>query len=136
MSESTLEFTDQILQPVMHEKILLRAAELVALGWTRGTAARDAEHRGRHAGPVRVRHHLVDHAAPVPGRHHVLTDRNGRTNDKLQVRGGLHRGRILEGLFGMAGRVTADVARLYATGAGGGHTRSVKPAHGGSITLG
>ena len=42
MSESTLEFTDQILQPVMHEKILLRAAELVALGWTRGTAARDA----------------------------------------------------------------------------------------------
>ncbi len=26
----------------MHEKILVRAAELVAMGWTRGTAARDA----------------------------------------------------------------------------------------------
>jgi len=42
MNESTLEFTDQILQPVMHEKILLRAAELIALGWTQRTAARDA----------------------------------------------------------------------------------------------
>jgi hypothetical protein len=42
MNESTLEFTDQILQPEMHEKILLRAAELVAMGWTRGTAAQDA----------------------------------------------------------------------------------------------
>jgi hypothetical protein len=26
----------------VHEKLLLRAAELVAMGWTRGTAARDA----------------------------------------------------------------------------------------------
>jgi len=27
----------------MHEKLLLRAAELVELGWTRGTAVRDTE---------------------------------------------------------------------------------------------
>jgi hypothetical protein len=42
MNERTPEFTHQVLQPAMHEKILLRAAELVAMGWTRGTAARDA----------------------------------------------------------------------------------------------
>src|SRR5260370_130791 len=33
----------QALHPAMHQKILLRAAELVAQGWTRGTAARDAD---------------------------------------------------------------------------------------------
>jgi hypothetical protein len=27
----------------MHKKLLLRAAELIELGWTRGTAARDIE---------------------------------------------------------------------------------------------
>ena len=42
MNERTPEFTHQVLQPAMHEKLLLRAAELVAMGWTRGTAARDA----------------------------------------------------------------------------------------------
>src|SRR5260370_35338762 len=42
MNELTPEFTHQVLQPTMHQKILLRAAELVAMGWTRGTAARDA----------------------------------------------------------------------------------------------
>jgi len=42
MNESVLEFTEQVLRPAVHEKILLRAAELVAMGWTRGTAARDA----------------------------------------------------------------------------------------------
>ena len=42
MNERAPEFTHQVLQPTMHEKILLRAAELVALGWTRGTAARAA----------------------------------------------------------------------------------------------
>ena len=42
MNESMLELTKQVLRPAMHEKILLRAAELVAMGWTRGTAARDA----------------------------------------------------------------------------------------------
>lgn len=31
--------------PAMHQKILLRAAELVAQGWTRGTAARDVGER-------------------------------------------------------------------------------------------
>src|SRR5258705_12747336 len=36
------EFTHHVLQPALHEKLLLRAAELVALGWTRGMAARDA----------------------------------------------------------------------------------------------
>ena len=42
MNELGLEFTEQVLRPAVHEKILLRAAELVAMGWTRGTAARDA----------------------------------------------------------------------------------------------
>src|SRR5260370_29075140 len=42
MNELTPEFTHHVLQPTTHEKILLRAAELVAMGWTRGTAARDA----------------------------------------------------------------------------------------------
>ena len=42
MNEGMPEFTHQVLQPAMHQKILLRAAELVAMGWTRGTAARDA----------------------------------------------------------------------------------------------
>ena len=42
MDELALEFTHEVLQPAMHEKLLLRAAELVAMGWTRETAARDA----------------------------------------------------------------------------------------------
>jgi len=42
MNELASELTHQVLQPAMHQKILLRAAELVAIGWTRGTAARDA----------------------------------------------------------------------------------------------
>ena len=40
MNELSPELTRKILQPAMHEKLLLRAAELVAIGWTRGTAAR------------------------------------------------------------------------------------------------
>jgi len=43
MNERAPDLTQQVLQPEMHEKILLRAAELVAMGWTRGTAARDAD---------------------------------------------------------------------------------------------
>ena len=35
----------QLRQPDVQHKILTRAAELVAQGWTRGTAARDAEGR-------------------------------------------------------------------------------------------
>src|SRR5258707_2351142 len=42
MNERTPEFMHQVLQPTMHQKILRRAAELVGLGWTRGTAAGDA----------------------------------------------------------------------------------------------
>ncbi len=42
MNKRAPELTHHVLQPAMHEKILLRAAELVAMGWTRGTAARDA----------------------------------------------------------------------------------------------
>src|SRR5260370_5901769 len=42
MNERTPEFMHQVPQPTMHQKILLRAAELVAMGWPRGTAARDA----------------------------------------------------------------------------------------------
>ena len=37
------ELERQLLHPAMHQKILLRAAELVAQGWTRGTAARAAD---------------------------------------------------------------------------------------------
>lgn len=43
MKERVPELTPRVLQPGMHEKILLRAAELVAMGWTRMTAARDAQ---------------------------------------------------------------------------------------------
>ena len=43
MKQLSLELEHQVLQPTMHEKILRRAAELVALGWTRRTAARDAD---------------------------------------------------------------------------------------------
>ena len=42
MNELAPDLTQQVLHPEMHQKILLRAAELVAMGWTRGTAARDA----------------------------------------------------------------------------------------------
>jgi hypothetical protein len=42
MNERAPDLTQHVLHPEMHEKILLRAAELVAMGWTRGTAARDA----------------------------------------------------------------------------------------------
>ena len=42
MNEPVFEFTEEVLGPAMHQKLLLRAAELVAMGWTRGTAARDA----------------------------------------------------------------------------------------------
>ena len=42
MNELAPDFTQQVLHPAMHRKLLLRAAELVAMGWTRGTAARDA----------------------------------------------------------------------------------------------
>ena len=42
MNELSPELTRQALHPAMHQKVLLRAAELVAMGWTRGTAARDA----------------------------------------------------------------------------------------------
>jgi hypothetical protein len=42
MNELAPDLTQQVLQPAMHQKLLLRAAELVAMGWTYGTAARDA----------------------------------------------------------------------------------------------
>ncbi len=42
MIELAPELTRQVLHPEMHQKILLRAAEVVVLGWTRRTAARDA----------------------------------------------------------------------------------------------
>jgi hypothetical protein len=43
MNELSPELTRQVLQSAMHQKVLLRAAELVAMGWTRGTPARDAK---------------------------------------------------------------------------------------------
>jgi hypothetical protein len=43
MNELSPELTRQVLHPAMHEKLLLRAAEVIAQGWTRGTAARDAD---------------------------------------------------------------------------------------------
>jgi len=42
MNKRAPELTYHVLQPAMHEKISVRAAELIAMGWTRGTAARDA----------------------------------------------------------------------------------------------
>ena len=52
MNERAPDLTQQVLHPAMHEKILLRAAELVAMGWTRGTAARDAtEQKVRSTAP-------------------------------------------------------------------------------------
>src|SRR5258705_9984221 len=42
MNERAPDLMQQVLHPEMNQKILLRAAELVAMGWTRGTAARDA----------------------------------------------------------------------------------------------
>jgi hypothetical protein len=43
MNMISQELERQVLHPVMHRKILLRAAELVEQGWTRGTAARAAD---------------------------------------------------------------------------------------------
>jgi hypothetical protein len=43
MNELAPELTRQALHPAMHQKLLLRAAELITIGWTGGTAARDAE---------------------------------------------------------------------------------------------
>ena len=43
MNELAPALTRQVLQSAMHQKILLRAAELLEMGWTRGTAARDAK---------------------------------------------------------------------------------------------
>ena len=43
MNKVPPELTRQVLHSAMHEKLLLRAAELIELGWTRGTAARDIE---------------------------------------------------------------------------------------------
>ena len=43
MNEFSPELTRQVLHPAMHQKLLLRAAEVIAQGWTRGTAARDAD---------------------------------------------------------------------------------------------
>jgi hypothetical protein len=40
-NQDDAELTRQTSQPAMHQKRLLRAAELVDLGWTRGRAARD-----------------------------------------------------------------------------------------------
>jgi hypothetical protein len=42
MNERAPDLMQQVLQPELNPKTLLRAAELVAMGWTRGTAARDA----------------------------------------------------------------------------------------------
>ena len=43
MNVISQELERQVLHPAMHQKILLRAAELVEQGWTRRTAARAAD---------------------------------------------------------------------------------------------
>lgn len=52
------EFEDpmrQAVEPEMHRKILLRAAELVATGWTRGAAARNGrDERVRGTDPTAI----------------------------------------------------------------------------------
>src|SRR5215467_4356012 len=45
MMTLTPELEQQLQQPAVQQKILTRAAELVVMGWTRGTAARDADGR-------------------------------------------------------------------------------------------
>jgi hypothetical protein len=55
MNKLSPELTRHVLHPAMHEKLLLRAAELVAQGWTRGTAARDTK------GPERQVHLTAGH---------------------------------------------------------------------------
>ncbi len=45
MMTLTPELEQQLQQPAVQQKIVTRAAELLAMGWTRGTAARDAEGR-------------------------------------------------------------------------------------------
>jgi hypothetical protein len=45
----------QAIEPAMHRKILLRAAELVAMGWTTGAGARNAgDARVRGTSPIAV----------------------------------------------------------------------------------
>lgn len=43
MQQLSRDLEDLARQPAMRQKVLGRAAELVALGWTRRTAARDAD---------------------------------------------------------------------------------------------
>jgi hypothetical protein len=43
MNEFSPQLMRQVLHPAMHQKLLLRAAEVIAQGWTRGTAARDVD---------------------------------------------------------------------------------------------
>jgi hypothetical protein len=53
MKEISPELTRQVLQPAMHAKLLLRAAELVTKGWSAG---RPHEMRtARRSGPQRRR---------------------------------------------------------------------------------
>jgi len=48
MNMISQELKRQVLHPAMHRKILLRAAELIEQGWTRGTAARAADGEQLH----------------------------------------------------------------------------------------
>jgi len=82
MNKLSPELTRQILDPAMHAKLLLRAAELIELGWTRGTAARDTEGQYRGAeGPV---HGAAGHPPEPP----VVATARGRIAPRRWFRTG------------------------------------------------
>ena len=55
MSERFEDLMRQVVEPTIHSKILLRAAELVAMGWTTGAGARNERaERVRGTSPVAV----------------------------------------------------------------------------------
>ncbi len=99
MNKLSPELMRHVLHPAMHEKLLLRAVELVELGWTRGTAARDTEGQ------------KVRGTAPAG---HAQTD-------APYVRGRLVIIRLGDGL------VTCEVTRRLISGRSG-HTRRPSPA--------
>jgi len=103
MNELSPERTRQALHPAMPEKILVRAAELVELGWTRGTAARDADgqkstspkalawcvvvrRQPEHGRRALSRDRSTPEEGPAPGRgHHPLAVRSLRTRDRREA---------------------------------------------------
>jgi hypothetical protein len=83
MSKEFEDLMRQAVEPDMHRKILLRAAERVAMGWTTGAAARAA----RRAGP---RHEPGSHLL-VPVWRRVPRIVRNRRDRRLSGSGNRHR---------------------------------------------